>query len=203
MNYDQDKTAEKLKHVPVKDRVFIYNATTILEFLNKTFMPTYYFLNQEGAKRMGPGVTIEKRDLNNPDDLDNCRFTLGEIYDFYKMYRQQSDYTSEIESRYKFSIILKKLSYFKNGWKLNTKRVGRAQFVYFSPLLLRIKVPVEVRKDIPPANPDLLKSQVTIEPEDLNETETEEETETRFKEVFYEVEEDTADDPHGQVDEEY
>lgn len=154
----------------MKDRVFIYNASIILEFLKQTLMPTAFFLNSEGFKSLLPGVDIERKHLKNPDDLEKEKFTIGDLYEFYKLFRQQKDYTSEIESRYKFSIILKKLNLIKNGWKFRFRRVGRAQLVYLSPAQLRVRVPLEIRKLFPPGGMDLDKGQVEIVPEDLSDT---------------------------------
>ena len=169
MRYDPNKTSERLKGVPVQDRVFIYNAAIIIEFLNNTLMPTAYFLKPEELHKIGPGQDFKPEHMKDPKDLNEFAFSLGDLYGFYKLYRQQKDYTAPIESRYKFSVILKKLSLHKNGWKFNTKRVGRAQIVYFSPALLRAKVDPEIKKMWPPGQTNILEGQVEVSPKDMSE----------------------------------
>lgn len=154
MKYDPNLTKEKLKGVASKNRVFIYNAEIILEFLEKTFMPTGYFLNSEGLKTLSIGKEMKPFLFNNPKDLQEQKKSLGDIYELYKIFRQQSPYTTPVESRYKFSVILKKLCLLKNGWQFHVRRHTRGQIVYFSPVLLRIHAPIEERREhIPGDNP--------------------------------------------------
>lgn len=132
MKYDPKKTSQRLRGIPVENRAFIYDATILLEFLNQTFMPNEYF---------------EKMD---PKEKLTYRLSIGDIYEYYKMFRDAKDYTAPIESRYKISVMLKKLLYEKNGWQFDVRRVGRGQLIYFSPLLLRVKVDPEIKKNFPP-----------------------------------------------------
>lgn len=170
MRYKKDTTNERLRGIPFKDRVFIYNASIILEFLNQTFMPTYYFLTPEGQKDMEAGKDLKKLHFKNPESFDKDRMTLGDIFDLYKMFREQQSFTNPIESRYKLSVILKKLSYIKNGWKFAVKRVGAAQMIYFSPVKIRIHVDLEERKNFPPAKMNLEEGQIEVKKEDHEET---------------------------------
>lgn len=181
MNYDPEKTNENLQGVPMKNRVFIYNAEIIIEFLNKTFMPTPYFLNMNGLNELMPGVDIEPKHLKDPKVLEEERFTIGDLYEFYKLYRQQVDYTTPIESRYKFSVILKKLSLRRNGWKFRFRRYTRAQLVYVAPAQLRARVPLEIRQAFPPGGCDVSAGQVEVPLEDMMTNEPVSESEATYK----------------------
>lgn len=188
MRYDPEKTKERLDGVPMKDRVFIYNASIIIEFLNQTLMPTAYFLNDLGLKTMGSGQ-FELRFLKDPKAIYEKRFSLGDLYEFYKLFRQQKDYTAPVESRYKFSVILKKLSFAKNGWKFSVRRVSRAQFVYFAPAELRVRVPLAERSLWPVGSSNLSQGQIEVTPADLDQSEEVERVEVKpdtFKEATYE-----------------
>lgn len=166
MKYDPEKTQERLRNIPLKDRVFIYNAAIIIEFLNQTFMPTYYFLNEKGIRDLGDGKDLTKFHLKDPNDFYESKMTLGDIYDLYKLFREQQSFTTPLESRYKMSVILKKLNFNKNGWKLTPRRIGNSQLIYFCPVKLRIRVDEEIRKKFPPARMDLEESQVEVKKED-------------------------------------
>lgn len=151
MRYDKQKTAQRLSGVPMKDRVFIYNAAIFIQFLGETFMPLDYFLSTEGRNNMG--TDLLPKDMREPKDLKEKAISLGEIYEYYKLWRQHKQYTSPIESRYKISTILKKMTAKRNGWRFTFQRRGVAQIVYFSPLELRARVPLEVRRDFFPPTP--------------------------------------------------
>lgn len=145
MRYDKEKTSKRLEGVPMKDRVFIYNAGVFLKFLGETFMPLDYFLSAEGRNNMGSD--LKPKDLRDPKMLKEKAVSLGDVYEYYKLWRQQQPFTSPIESRYKVSLLMKRMTAGRNGWRFHHFRKGGAQVVYFSPLELRIKVPLEVRKE--------------------------------------------------------
>ena len=105
MKYDPKKIKEKLKHVPMEKRVWIYNADIIMEFLDQTFMPTAYFLKPTFNPR--PGKKIEASEFYSPENLD-YEMTFEDLYKIYLTFRNYKNYTSEIESWYKFSIIINK-----------------------------------------------------------------------------------------------
>ncbi len=166
---------QALKHVEIKNRVFIYDATIIIEFLNKTFMPLNYHIKREIIPQVGSGFEIKKEHLKEPERFDELftQYRLSQIYDFYKMFRNQVDYTAPVETAFKFNIIMRKLIFSKNGWQFKIRRVGRAQLWYLGPLELRSKVSAEVKAEYP-----VLKKEVqTVEmtPGDLNEIEEYEE----------------------------
>lgn len=188
MRYNPEKTNRRLEGVPMKDRVFIYNAAIIIEFLNQTFMPTAYFLKPEEIANIGPAEDLKPKHMRNPADLEEKKLTVGDLYDYYKLFRQHKDYTAPIESRYKFSVIMKKLGLMKNGWKFNVKRVGRAQLIYLAPAELRVRVDSEIRKAWPPGAINLSGAQVEIEPKDtLEPPEMIEVKPEQFKDATFEV----------------
>lgn len=158
MRYNPENTQAKLRGVPIEKRVFIYDATIVIEFLNETLMPYNYFYDQQGKLRENIG--------------EEPALSLGDLYEYYKMFRQQKPYTSPIESRYKFSIIMKKLHLDRNGWRFNVRRVGRAQIIYLFPSLLRVKVDPEIRKNFPPLKRGLSEGQVEVEHADHIEPDT-------------------------------
>lgn len=169
MNYNEQKTEERLRNVPREHRVFIYNASIIIEFLSKTLMPLPYFIKANSMQKLMSGESLIATDYNRESDYENESLTIGELYDFYKMFRQQSDYTTPIESRYKFSVILSKLDYIKNGWQFEKRRVGRAQLIFLRPAQIRVRVPEEVRKQYPPGPANLSKGQIGMTMGDMTE----------------------------------
>jgi hypothetical protein len=175
MRHNEEGTKKRLDGVPINNRVFIYNAQIIIEFLNATFMPTHFFFHEQGMKIFTPGGSLKPEMMKDPKVFEDEKYTLGEMYEFYKLYRQQKDYTSLIETRYKFSIILRKLDLLKNGWQFNFRRQTRAQFVYFAPVQLRVKVPLEIRKLYPCGLIDLNEGQVEVKPEDYDDVQPEDE----------------------------
>lgn len=140
---------EKLSGVPMQKRVFLYDASIIIEFLNATYMPMSYLLTPEAMKRLGADSYIRKSDMKDPSKYGELFVSLYQLYEFYKKFREARSYTFPIESKYKFSIIIKKILLPKNGWQFEVKRVGRAQLIYVGPMELRVKVPLEIRELYP------------------------------------------------------
>lgn len=168
MKFDPQKTAERLKGVPIQNRVFIYNAQIILEFLNQTLMPIQYFLSPAGEKEISGAFEFKPHMLKDPKAIYEHRISIGTLYDYYKMFREQKDYTSPVESRYKFSVILKKLNWNKNGWCFDVRRVGRGQLIFLAPAMLRVKAPKEDREKFPVQVTPLADTPVEVTPEDHN-----------------------------------
>lgn len=162
MKYNPEKTAERLHGVPLENRAFIYDATIIIEFLNQTFMPVSYFLSPKGYKDIAGVNPFEKENFKESDTLEKHRESVGTVYDWYKLFREQRDYTAPIESRYKFQVILKKLNFSKNGWCFDVKRVGRAQIIYFAPMMLRARAPKEHKEMFPPMKSKLEETPVEV-----------------------------------------
>ncbi len=157
---------KSLAGVPMSKRSYIYDATIIIDFLNATFMPMKYHLTQEAFYRIGGGLFIRKDDLKDPFIYSELFLSLYQMYEYYKMFREHRDYTRTIESRYQFSIIIKKLILSKNGWQFEVKRVGRAQLIYVGPVMLRAKVPTEIRDKYPIASNE--PSEVRLSNTDIN-----------------------------------
>lgn len=159
---------EKLAHVPMEKRVFMYDATLIIEFLSATFMPPVYQLTKEALHRIGAGSTIKKEDMQDPEKFQNLFVSLYDMYVYYEKYRAFKGYTAPIESRYKFSLIIKKMLLPKNGWQFAVKRVGRAQLIYVGPCELRANVDASIRAMYPIG--ETKPEEVKINTRDLQET---------------------------------
>lgn len=137
-----ESTLENIKHIPLQDRVHIYDASIVIEFLNATFMPTAYCLTVGALSKAIAGYKLMPGDLTDSiKGKEDLYISIGKLYEYYSAYRKTKDYTRKIESRYKFSIIMKHLNFNKNGWYLNVKRIGRAQIIYVGPLVFRASVP--------------------------------------------------------------
>ncbi len=160
---------EKLAHVPVKHRVFQYDGEILIEFLSATFMPLAYHLNIEALHRIGAGSTINRGDMKDPEKYDSLFVSLYDLYTYYAKFREAKRYTAPIESRYIFSVMVKKLILPKNGWQFAVKRVGRAQLIYVGPCEFRASVPADV-KAMYPVNAPIETTEVKIVSKDLQET---------------------------------
>lgn len=161
-------TNKKLAHVPIKHRIFCYDGTIVLDFLNRTFMPLSYFVKLEVVYEIGAGTPPSKEHMKDPAKYEDVFMSVSEMYDYYRMFRQSVDYTAPIENRWKFGLLIKKLIYSKNGWQFNVKRVGRAQLWFAGPAVLRVKAPAEDRVSHPVAELNVLAGQVEAGPDDLN-----------------------------------
>ncbi len=159
----------KLSGVPIENRVFVYDASIIIEFLNRTFMPLSYHLTREAMLEVGAGKTVKPGHLKDPKRYDDLFISVGDIYEYYKLYRDQMPYTAPVETRWKFGLIIKKMILTKNGWQFNVKRVGRAQIWYAGPIELRAKVPLDIRKNFPIGPANVSAGQVEMKPEDMQE----------------------------------
>lgn len=159
---------QKLAHVPVQQRVFQYDATIVIEFLAATFMPLAYHLTPSALKTIGAGSEIRKTDLVKPERYGELFLSMYQLYEYYKLFRESRPYTSPVETKYKFSIIIKKLLLPKNGWQFEVKRIGRAQLIYVGPLELRAKVPLETRNLYPIDKPKV--ETIDVSNHDLTDT---------------------------------
>lgn len=140
---------QRLAKVDIPNRVFIYDVSTIREFLNVTFMPTRYYLKPEIIPKVGAGYEINKYDLNDPSKESDYSIDMNQLYDYYKLYRDSKEYTTPVETKYKFSLIIKKMLLPKNNWQFSVKRFGREQKVKVFPCCLRSKVPPEIKTKFP------------------------------------------------------
>lgn len=160
---------EKLAHIPMKNRVFQYDATLVIEFLAGTFMPPVYQLKTEALNRIGAGSDIKKEDMKEPEKFGALFISLYDMYNYYAKYREYKGYTAPIESRYKFSLMIKKMLLPKNGWQFAVKRVGRAQLVYVGPCELRANVDAGIKVMYPIDTP-IDSTTVNIGSRDIQET---------------------------------
>lgn len=141
-----EKIRENLEDVAIAHRVWIYDASIVLEFLRSTFMPTQFFIKEEYLN--GDETPNIMRHFKYPLTRDSY-IPLSTIYEYYLMFRQQRPYTKEIETRFKFGVILKKLRLRQHGWLVDKRRFGREQIVLYGPLMLRVKASTEDRQRFP------------------------------------------------------
>ena len=143
MNIKEETLEKKFKHVPKKYQVKHFNAEIIIEFLYRTYMPTDYFLK--------PKANIDEitKDCFVADSVEDCRVEADDIYQKYLEFREDVDYTADIEKRWTFMVIINALNYSKNNWEFIKKRVGTLQTPTYAPLLKRSKVSAEARSNYP------------------------------------------------------
>ncbi len=139
MKINKDRTKERLDGVPESERVFIYDAGLIIKFLSETFMPPAAFL-PEGYK-VPKSLQIEDRGFLERGKKDSM--PISHLYEVYQLWREQKDYTRDVETKYIFSLIVKRLRFYRNGWEFNIFRRGTAQIWHAGPLVFR--------KDVSPA----------------------------------------------------
>lgn len=164
MRINEKRTMQRLRGVEQSKRVFIYNADIIIEFLNGTFVPTKAFLtDQKWAETLEP---LDKYKFHGQKIDDYC-MPMKELYELYRIYREQMPYTSQIESFFKFKIIIGKLRIRKNGWEILRFRRGAKQLLIAGPLLLRTKVNPEDLAAYPIPTTTVDKGQVEYEVKDM------------------------------------
>lgn len=159
---------QKLKGVEIENRVYLYDATIIIDFLNRTFMPLPYFVKKESLPLIGANVSPKMEHMKDPQKFLDQFMSVGKMYEYYLMFRQQMDYSTPVETRWRFGLIMKKLLYSKNGWQFNIRRVGRAQIWHAGPVMLRVQASAEDRNTFAVAKTNVLAGQVESSIEDLN-----------------------------------
>lgn len=179
MKINQDKVNERLENVDPKHRVFIYDGSLIIEFLRSTFMPLSFLM---------PNVVVKVGDqLKSKEFKDHARehkMLMRDLYQLYLLWREEKDYTKKIESRYIFSLIVRHLRLYKNGWELFVYRVGRDQIWYAGPLMLRTDVPKHLQTPAPEP-PTASESEVEANPiHDPSEDETPQDDENEPEETL-------------------
>lgn len=187
MNFNKKITKNRLKRIPVDMQVWVYSAEIILEFLNNTIVPTRHFMTTEG-KINASLEGLKKKHFDVSACVDSLGMSIDDLYELYLIFRENRDYTSELETKYKFSLIIGKLSYRKNGWKFFKKRFSRKQIIMFYPVLTRGGVNSEIRKKYPVRTSNLEGSQIDVSFKDMQtkEGEEEEEEERIWAEAIYE-----------------
>lgn len=141
MQINKEKVNERLSGVPDSNRSHIYDASIVLEFLAATFMPTKFFLPANFSPT--PGAQLGAKSMRKVSE--GKEMLMRDLYDLYLLFREEKDYTSKVESRYIFGIIVRNLRYYKNRWEFVTWRVGTAQIWHIGPLVMRKDVSAEDR----------------------------------------------------------
>lgn len=141
MQINKEKVNERLSGVPDSNRSHIYDASIVLEFLAATFMPTKFFLPANFSPT--PGAQLGVKSMRKVSE--GKEMLMRDLYDLYLLFREEKDYTSKVESRYIFGIIVRNLRYYKNRWEFVTWRVGTAQIWHIGPLVMRKDVSAEDR----------------------------------------------------------
>ena len=171
MKIDKEKVQERLQGVPESRRSHIYDASIVLEFLVKTFMPTKFFLPETFKPQ--PGIQLGTNSMKKVSV--GKEMLMRDLYDLYLLFREQMDYTARIESRYIFGIIIRNLRYYKNGWEFTVWRVGVAQIWHVGPLVMRKDVPTETRNKYAAKLEDKTVERTTVEADPVADPEAEDE----------------------------
>ena len=165
MKFNEEKIKKKLSNVPEENRVWIYNAEIIIEFLNHVFIPTPYFFRPE-VKSLPGGEQLTKQHLQ-PGADKKFSMSAKQLYEKYMWYRENMGYTTPIESYFKFKVIFNKLRCYKNGWEFFKFRRGTDQDVWFGPLLTREEAGREVSEKFPIPQTNVAAGQVDVSLQDL------------------------------------
>ena len=166
MRYNKKIIKRRLESIPAEKRVWIYSAEIILEFLGHNFIPTKFFLTVNGSVE-AKARPMKTEDFKESDSFKKHRISVNELYEQYLLFREKCDYTAEVETKFKFSIILNKLSYGQNGWEFIKARVSRQQIISFGPIQRRDELKAEVRKDYPINKTTLEGAQIPVSMKDL------------------------------------
>lgn len=184
MQINQEKVQERLATIPDSHRSHIYDATIILEFLFHTFTPTKFFLPPGFTPT--PGMPLGPVSMKKLAKVN--QMMMRDLYDLYLLFREEKDYTRKIESRYIFSIIIRNLRYYKNGWEFSVYRVGAAQIWHVGPLLMRTELTVEQRKEFPKKMDKTDVEAILVEADPVADPEVEDEVpDDRFEEAVFEL----------------
>lgn len=184
MRINKENIDRRLEGIPDNKRSHIYNAMLVLQFLEETFMPLRYFLPKEfKPEPMRLGEKSMKK------ISDGKALSIGQLYDLYRLWREEKPYTKEIETRYIFGIIIKNLRYYRNGWEFAYYRVGSAQIWHVGPLVMRNQAPLDAQREYKPEVPGAEASSVEADPVSVPEEEIPqiEINPERFKEATFEV----------------
>lgn len=147
MKINEKNVRERLDGVPDKQRSHIYYAGLILEFLDQNFVPTIRFLPT--LYKVFPGTPIDNADFSAASK--EHRMKLSDLYDLYLHWRNVKEYTTEVETRFKFSIIVRHLRLYKNNWEFNVHRVGTGQVWFVGPIALIKDLPAIARHTVEPS----------------------------------------------------
>lgn len=142
-----DRVKKITQGIPREKLVYRYDASIIIEFLTRTFMPLPYFVKPEylHTNELVNGMVYGQKRLYNDPEFVECHLPMDTLYEYYLLYREKVPYSRQVESRYQFSVIIRRMSYERNGWKFYVRRYSRDQTLIVGPLKLRVQVPPEVR----------------------------------------------------------
>ena len=147
MKINKKNIDERFAGVPDSKRSHIYYAGLIIEFLDQNFVATRKWLPD--LYKVQPGTPVDNDDFRA--QAREHRLKMSELYDLYLRWREVKDYTSEIESKFKFGVIVRHLRLYKNGWEFDVHRVGTAQIWHVGPLALIKDLPEVSRRKVEPA----------------------------------------------------
>lgn len=165
MRINEEKTQERLSYTAQEDRVYIYDAALILEFLRETFINPKTFLIMERVQTFGD--EISKDSFENPAEFQGLALSKAQIYEEYIKWRMAKPYTTPLEKPWKFFVILKRMKFYKNGWQFTSYRKGTAQIVYFTPFKKRSESTLNERAQSNPTEmPE--SEEVEVTQEDIN-----------------------------------
>lgn len=146
MKLDEKKIKERMESIDPQNRVFIYDASIILEFLRDTYVnPRFYLIDPT----LSSEEVFARSNFKNKDDYIGLSQKREKIYDEYVKWRVNKDYTAPIEASYKFGMILGKMRFARNGWQFNPMRRGLHQVVYITPVRSRNDASVDEWKASP------------------------------------------------------
>jgi len=169
MKIDKEKVKERLEGIPEAQRSHIYDASIVLEFLTEIYMPTSFFL--PASFKPQPGMQLGANSMRKVSEGKNI--SMYDLYNNYLLWRERKDYTTKVQSRYIFGIIIRNLRYYKNRWEFITWRVGVAQIWHVGPLVLRSDVPAEVRAQFTMKVEDRTPEAITVEADPISDPDEE------------------------------
>lgn len=142
MRIDEDTTRDRLKAIPIHERIYLYDGTRVIEFFKRSFVPTENFLV--------PGTMVHVRELTNEDweggkkQIRENSLSLKELYELYKVFYQKNGWTTPIETAFQFGLMIRRLRFYKNNWEFYLYRLGSAQIWHVAPLKPRSEVGAHV-----------------------------------------------------------
>lgn len=131
MKINLEKTQQRLSTTAPEDRVYIYDASLILEFLRESFINPKAFVDVNRIDATTNEVTKEA--FHDSENFKALGLSKAELYELYIKWRLKKTYTTRLEKMWKFFLILRRMRFYKNGWQFGSYRQGSAQIVYFTP----------------------------------------------------------------------
>lgn len=132
------ENTQKLSHVPAPMRVFCYDASVVIDFLETCYEQPYPLLI---ISEMKPFTLYNKKYFKNPAHYMRYRRSMLDLYGEYILWRKGTDYTVPIESEYVFKMIIGKMRFSRNRWQFVRFRGKPDQTVYITPLVPKGQMP--------------------------------------------------------------